>query len=513
MKNRKFPSYVLRGMSLLIVAIVLGGFTQAQAQVSAYITIQPNATKDAFIHTVSWVALDSQYGGSVYDNPLTTGVNEGDKDFINNNTSFGNFGAAGGSAFEIHSWDDPVGQTRYEFLPGVEVRYQPPHAGDTNSYAGGYVYMGTDGSDGAASSSVGNSTPKWDDLGAFTTDPNGVYGHGWEGVTGFRTVNADGTGTQITNGDGYYNDTDSIDGSAPIDDIGMILVGFDAATQAAPQTGYMQTIIPIATAATSTDDYFTNPNFFNPTALTWTSAYVEGVFTNNASVELTVSSSTTYVAKLAVSGDFDSDLDVDNSDIGLSAGNFTGSAGAGDFFGQYYRDGDTDGDMDIDNADLGAVAGNFTGAAGNLTDSGTIANLIYNPTTGNLTLDASEATGAIITTFQLESLGQFIDANYNSLSGGGFGGAFEDVSDSVLADSDLTFVGFSGTADLGNVLATGLDLTSLEALLTTAVYTGSLGSGQQQFDLVIAGGAPIPTPAALPAGLLALGLLAARRRR
>ena len=78
---------------------------------------------------------------------------------------------------------------------------------------------------------------------------------------------------------------------------------------------------------------------------------------------------------------------------------------------------------------------------------------------------------------------------------------------SVIADSDLTFVGLGGLLDLGNVAPTGLDQAQLEALLTNAVYVGSLGSGNQTFDLVV-----IPEPSSL--ALLGLGgLFLARRRR
>ena len=56
--------------------------------------------------------------------------------------------------------------------------------------------------------------------------------------------------------------------------------------------------------------------------------------------------------------DFDGDGDVDNADIGLAVGNFTGSSGTG----MSYWDGDIDHDGDVDNADIGYVAGSFTGA-------------------------------------------------------------------------------------------------------------------------------------------------------
>ena len=61
-------------------------------------------------------------------------------------------------------------------------------------------------------------------------------------------------------------------------------------------------------------------------------------------------------------GDFDFDGDVDNADIGLIVGNFTGSGGTG----MTYEQGDIDGDGDIDNADIGAVVGAFTGSQASL---------------------------------------------------------------------------------------------------------------------------------------------------
>lgn len=59
-----------------------------------------------------------------------------------------------------------------------------------------------------------------------------------------------------------------------------------------------------------------------------------------------------------LNGDFDFDGDIDNADIGLVAGNFTGSGATG----MTYAQGDIDGDGDVDNADLGLVAGAFTGS-------------------------------------------------------------------------------------------------------------------------------------------------------
>lgn len=66
-----------------------------------------------------------------------------------------------------------------------------------------------------------------------------------------------------------------------------------------------------------------------------------------------------FADALYTPGDLDLDGDIDNADIGLVAGNFTGSGGSTTM---RYIDGDVDGDGDIDNADLGLVAGGFTGS-------------------------------------------------------------------------------------------------------------------------------------------------------
>ena len=207
---------------------------------------------------------------------------------------------------------------------------------------------------------------------------------------------------------------------------------------------------------------------------------------------------------------FDYPPDVDNADIGKAIGSFAGSGATG----KTYFDGDMDFDGDVDNADLGFVAGEFTGAlAGNKTDSGTIADLIYDPATGNVKVDASEAAGGKVASFQLENAaGTFIPTNYIGLTGGTFGtpvagDGYEDVTTHVIGDSDMSFAGFTGIHDFGNVFPAGMDLDALEAYLTTAVYTGAKGTGQQQFDLVI----PEPATMAL-LGLGGFGLLARRRR-
>src|SRR5690606_5826373 len=69
--------------------------------------------------------------------------------------------------------------------------------------------------------------------------------------------------------------------------------------------------------------------------------------------------------------------------------------------------GDMDGDMDVDTADLNTLILNWTGAkAGNLTD-GADADLVYDPTTGDVCLDGSDtASGKIISFVLINDAGQ-----------------------------------------------------------------------------------------------------------
>jgi hypothetical protein len=236
----------------------------------------------------------------------------------------------------------------------------------------------------------------------------------------------------------------------------------------------------------------------------------DNIFTTAAGTQAAGSSSASLLINqvgLRLVGDVDFDGDVDNADIGRAVGSYNGSSGAG----KVYSDGDMDFDGDVDNADIGRVAGAFTGAlpTENLPDGGGNADLIYDPATGDVWLNASEAAGGVVTSFQLENAdGTFTPGNYVGPTGG-LGGCFKDVGADVIADSDLTFAGFSGIRDFGNIFPAGMDLAQLEAFLTTAVYTGAFGSGQQQIGLML-----IPEPATLALlGLGGLGMVLGRKRR
>ncbi len=172
--------------------------------------------------------------------------------------------------------------------------------------------------------------------------------------------------------------------------------------------------------------------------------------------------------------------DVDNADIGKAIG----SLGTGTL----YLDGDFDFDGDVDSADLTAMATAFTGAepTGVNPALSAGATLRYRASDGQVWIYADEATGGIITSFQLEnSLATFLPANFTNPTGGSFGGALKDATTKVIADTDLTLAGASGLVSLGTILPAGMDLAGLQAYLKTAVYTGQQGSGQKRFALVV----------------------------
>jgi hypothetical protein len=176
--------------------------------------------------------------------------------------------------------------------------------------------------------------------------------------------------------------------------------------------------------------------------------------------------------------------DVDNADLGR----LIGALGVG----TTYLDGDIDFDGDVDAADLTAASAAFTPAAspggyGSALTAG--ATLRYRASDGQVWIHADEASGDIITSFQLEnSAGTFVPANFTGPSGGSFGGALKQATANALADTDLTLAGAAGTnglISLGTVFPAGMDLTALQAYLKTAVYTGQSGSGEMRFTLVV----------------------------
>lgn len=129
--------------------------------------------------------------------------------------------------------------------------------------------------------------------------------------------------------------------------------------------------------------------------------------------------------------------------------------------------------------------------------------LIYDPTTGNVSFDAD---GGEFISFSLDSSGEFIAAaaDYSDLNadiGGGF--VFEDKTASTLGWVSVTTTPFNGTAgsvntpiaNIGAVFPTGLDADGLATLLTKNEFAHFLGGVgvTGSFDLVVS---PVPEPSA-----------------
>ena len=201
-------------------------------------------------------------------------------------------------------------------------------------------------------------------------------------------------------------------------------------------------------------------------------------------------------------GDFDSDGDVDAADRTIQTVGWTGALqgeGAATF-----ADGDCDGDGDVDTADQTGLIGNWTGAmAGNLID-GDDADLVYDPSTGHVTIDASDTASMQVISFVLgtdqndmntaESKLPFIDAGTNT-----------DNQPFQIGQTDPLNQGAGPLVDLGNILPTGMDLVALSDYLTIAEYASELGAGGT-LDLRV-----VPEPSSVLLALLGCCGLIRRR--
>ena len=129
-----------------------------------------------------------------------------------------------------------------------------------------------------------------------------------------------------------------------------------------------------------------------------------------------------------------------------------------------------DGDKDVDTADRNTQITNWTGAmmgpAGNLED-GDNANLIYDPATGNVTLDAGDTASGVLISFVLgTSENNMLPENLTE-SAPGNAGPFVDVGTNTdattfqIGQTDPLNQGAGPLIELGQIMPPGMDVDQL----------------------------------------------------
>jgi len=108
------------------------------------------------------------------------------------------------------------------------------------------------------------------------------------------------------------------------------------------------------------------------------------------------------------------------------------------------------------------------------------ADLFYNPTTGELFLDSTDAPGGTFTGYVLETLQSpgFFEENHVPFLGGIGTTADDEIS-------EANFFSSPGLFNIGAVMPTDLDQAAFEAFFSESIYTGQLGKGVSNFDLIV----------------------------
>ena len=224
---------------------------------------------------------------------------------------------------------------------------------------------------------------------------------------------------------------------------------------------------------------------------------------------------------VAIAGDADREGDVDNSDILTAIGNFTGPEPSPGTFGKVWREGNFDGtvasgDTDVDSSDILIATGNFTGPGGGIPDvsPGVVgvgeADLIYDPGTGEVALDATDTPGGVLTGYVIQDAeGGLLPGGHTPILAGTTTSLATEISEAN------PFGGVNGSNSIGVILPIGMDLAQLTAMLDSATYTGELGSGVCSLELNVVEDQVevIPEPATIALlGLAAIGLAARRKK-
>jgi hypothetical protein len=202
------------------------------------------------------------------------------------------------------------------------------------------------------------------------------------------------------------------------------------------------------------------------------------------------------VGTVVVPGDLDGDGDVDSADMTGVILNWTGPLDPGE--GSATPDmGDIDGDQDVDSADFTELILNWTGSqAGNMED-GAHADLVYNPATGEVSIDPSDTESKKTVSFVLNNpAGNMTPIDESKLPIFTIGQG--DNTNKQIGYTDLSLQGKEGVLELGPIFPPGMNQEQLGEFLATAKYAYALGKGGD-LDLVV-----VPEPGAL--ALLALGL-------
>ncbi|REJ69191.1 MAG: hypothetical protein DWQ31_05400 [Planctomycetota bacterium] len=110
----------------------------------------------------------------------------------------------------------------------------------------------------------------------------------------------------------------------------------------------------------------------------------------------------------------------------------------------------------------------------------TEADLFYNPVTGELFVDSVEAPGATFTGYVLrtEQTPGFRSENHVPFLAGVGTTAEDEISEANFFDS-------AGLFNLGAVMPTDLDQAGFEDFLVESIYTGQLGTGVGNFELIV----------------------------
>jgi hypothetical protein len=200
----------------------------------------------------------------------------------------------------------------------------------------------------------------------------------------------------------------------------------------------------------------------------------------------------------ALGGDTDLDGDVDTVDTTTMYQQFTGSGGTG----RSWSDGDSDHDFDVDTADTTILFQNFTGAQAPLAALGagslSVADLIYDAATGELTIDPDGVSNLISYVLQTSESPGFLEENHNAA--GGLWSQFVDSTDSQIGATIGLFgeSPINSPVGIGAVMPSGLSEVEFQAFLSSTDWAIVGGGGA--FDLVYQA---VPEPSSLV--LLALG--------